>query len=147
MTPTAVARVLDAGPHVFNHNMETIPRLYKRVRPQADYHQSLDVLAFARSHRPEVMTKSGFMVGLGETETRCWNFCATSAIPMWMSRPSASILQPTRRNLDVREYVTPEQFERYRDFGLSLGFKMVFSGPLVRSSYMADVVNHEAGLG
>src|SRR6185312_9745235 len=66
---TAVARVLDAEPHVFNHNMETIPRLYRRVRPQAGYRQSLDVLAFARRHRPDVMTKSGFMVGLGEAES------------------------------------------------------------------------------
>ena len=64
----AVARVLDAAPHVFNHNMETVPRLYRRVRPQADYRQSLDVLAFARRHAPGVLTKSGFMVGLGETE-------------------------------------------------------------------------------
>src|SRR5580700_9768109 len=63
----AVARVLDAAPHVFNHNMETVPRLYRRVRPQADYRQSLEVLRFARRHRPDVMTKSGFMVGLGET--------------------------------------------------------------------------------
>src|SRR5205823_14198073 len=64
----AVARVLDAGPHVFNHNMETVRRLYRRVRPQANYRQSLDVLAFARRHAPEVLTKSGFMVGLGERE-------------------------------------------------------------------------------
>src|SRR4029077_50155 len=63
----AVARVLDAGPDVFNHNMETVPRLYRRVRPQASYRQSLDVLRFARRHRPDVMTKSGFMAGLGET--------------------------------------------------------------------------------
>src|SRR6202035_1204872 len=64
----AVARVLDEGPHVFNHNMETVPRLYRRVRPQANYQQSLDVLAFARRHAPGTLTKSGFMVGLGETE-------------------------------------------------------------------------------
>ena len=63
----AVARVLDAGPHVFNHNMETVARLYRRVRPQADYRQSLRVLAFARKHRADVLTKSGFMVGLGES--------------------------------------------------------------------------------
>src|SRR6478672_8720002 len=63
----AVSRVLDAGPHVFNHNMETAPRLYSRVRPQADYRRSLEVLAFAREHAAEVLTKSGFMVGLGET--------------------------------------------------------------------------------
>ena len=64
----AVARVLDAEPHVFNHNMETAPRLYRKVRPQANYQQSLEVLRYARSYRPEVMTKSGFMVGLGETQ-------------------------------------------------------------------------------
>jgi lipoic acid synthetase len=144
---TAVARVLDASPHVFNHNMETIPRLYKRVRPQADYHQSLDVLAFARKYRPEVMTKSGFMVGLGETEPEVLELLRHLRESNVDVATIGQYLQPTRRNLEVREYVTPEQFERYRDFGLSLGFKMVFSGPLVRSSYMADVVNHEAGLG
>ena len=64
----AVARVLDAGPHVFNHNMETISRLYARVRPQADYQQSLDVLRFGKRYRPDVLTKSGLMVGLGEQE-------------------------------------------------------------------------------
>ena len=64
----AVARVLDAGPHVFNHNMETVPRLYKKVRPQANYRQSLSVLRFAKHYRPEALTKSGLMVGLGETE-------------------------------------------------------------------------------
>ena len=63
----AVARVLDAGPHVFHHNMETVPRLYRKVRPQANYRQSLDVLRFARSYQPDALTKSGFMVGLGET--------------------------------------------------------------------------------
>ena len=140
----AVARVLDAGPHVFNHNMETVPRLYRRVRPQADYRQSLDVLAFARRHRPEVLTKSGFMVGLGETAEeveRCLRDLRAQDVDV---ATIGQYLQPTRRNLPVAEYVTPEQFERYRDFGLSLGFKMVFSGPLVRSSYMADLVSEQA---
>jgi lipoic acid synthetase len=142
----AVARVLDAGPHVFNHNMETIPRLYRRVRPQADYRQSLDVLSFAREHRGDVMTKSGFMVGLGETQAEVFELLRDLRASHVDVATIGQYLQPTRRNLEVREYVTPEQFERYRDFGLSLGFKMVFSGPLVRSSYMADIVNHEAGL-
>ena len=102
----AVARVLDAGPHVFNHNMETVPRLYARVRPQADYRQSLDVLDFARRHRPDVLTKSGFMVGLGETEEEVHAAAARSACAP--ARDVATIgqyLQPTRRNLPVAEYI------------------------------------------
>jgi len=141
---TAVARVLNAQPHVFNHNMETIPRLYKRVRPQAGYQQSLDVLAFARRHRPDVMTKSGFMVGLGESEGEVRELLRDLRGSDVDVATIGQYLQPTRRNLPVSEYVTPEQFERYREYGLSIGFKMVFSGPLVRSSYMADLVNHEA---
>jgi lipoic acid synthetase len=140
----AVARVLDASPHVFNHNMETVPRLYARVRPQADYRQSLDVLAFARQYRPEVMTKSGFMVGLGETESEVFDLLRDLRASDVDVATIGQYLQPTRRNLQVSQYIAPQQFGRYRDFGLSIGFKMVFSGPLVRSSYMADQVNHEA---
>ena len=136
----AVARVLDSGPHVFNHNMETIHRLYRRVRPQANYRQSLEVLAFARRHRPDVMTKSGFMAGLGETESEVFDLLRDLRASAVDVVTIGQYLQPTRRNLPVSEYVTPQQFERYRDFGLSIGFKMVFSGPLVRSSYMADIV-------
>jgi lipoyl synthase len=140
----AVARVLDAGPHVFNHNMETVPRLYRKVRPQADYQQSLDVLAFARAHRPEVLTKSGFMVGLGETEAEIHQLLRDLYAHHVDVATVGQYLQPTRRNLPVQQFVTPPQFDSYRDFGLSLGFKMVFSGPLVRSSYMADLVSEEA---
>jgi lipoic acid synthetase len=140
----AVARVLDAGPHVFNHNMETAPRLYRKVRPQANYRQSLDVLRFAREHRPEVLTKSGFMVGLGETPDEANQLLRDLREQDVDVATIGQYLQPTRRNLRVAEYVSPEQFEAYRDYGLSLGFKMVFSGPLVRSSYMADLVNDQA---
>jgi lipoic acid synthetase len=135
----AVARVLDAGPHVFNHNMETVPRLYTRVRPQADYRQSLDVLAFARRHSA-ALTKSGFMVGLGETEDEVRSLLRDLHSVGTDAATIGQYLQPTRRNLPVAEFVAPAQFERYREYGLSLGFKMVFSGPLVRSSYMADEV-------
>jgi lipoic acid synthetase len=140
----AVARVLDAGPHVFNHNMETVPRLYRRVRPQANYQQSLDVLAFARGHAPYTLTKSGFMVGLGETQEEVHTLLRDLRAHAVDVATIGQYLQPTRRNLPVAEYVEPRQFDAYRDYGLSLGFQMVFSGPLVRSSYMADAVAEAA---
>ncbi len=141
----AVARVLEAGPHVFNHNMETAPRLYRRVRPQANYRQSLEVLAFARSYSP-ALTKSGFMVGLGETEAEVRELLGDLQTSGADIATIGQYLQPTRRNLPVEEYVEPRQFAAYQEYGLSLGFKAVFSGPLVRSSYMADEVSEEARL-
>jgi len=143
----AVARVLDAGPHVFNHNMETVPRLYARVRPQADYRQSLGVLSFARAHAPAVLTKSGFMVGLGETAGEVHALLADLRQAGADVATIGQYLQPTRRNLPVAKYVPLEQFENYRAHGMALGFKMVFSGPLVRSSYMADAVSEQARRG
>jgi lipoic acid synthetase len=101
----AVARVLDAGPDVFNHNMETVARLYRRVRPQADYRQSLDVLAFARRYRADVLTKSGFMVGLGETPDEVRGLLrdlraaeadvATCPSPNMWSRPASTSIATT----------------------------------------------------
>jgi lipoic acid synthetase len=140
----AVARVLDAGPHIFNHNMETVPRLYRRVRPQADYRQSLRVLSFAQQYAPSILTKSGFMVGLGETDAEVRDLLKDLRAANTAIATIGQYLQPTRRNLPVVEYVTPEQFETWREYGLSLGFRAVFSGPLVRSSYMADGVAEEA---
>jgi lipoic acid synthetase len=140
----AVARVLDAGPHVFNHNVETVPRLYRRVRPQADYRQSLEVLAFARRYAEAVLTKSGFMLGLGETDAEVRALLRDLRAAGADVATIGQYLQPTRRNLPVAEFIEPERFEAYRDYGLALGFRMVFSGPLVRSSYMADAVSDEA---
>jgi lipoic acid synthetase len=139
----AVARVLDAGPHVFNHNMETVPRLYARVRPQANYRQSLDVLSFAK-RSSTALVKSGFMVGLGETDEE------VRALLRDLREAGADVatigqyLQPTRRNLAVAAFIEPAEFNAWRDYGMGLGFKAVFSGPLVRSSYMADAVSEEA---
>jgi lipoic acid synthetase len=137
----AAARlVADASPDVFNHNVETVPRLYRRVRPQANYRQSLDLLAWVKSYRAEMTTKSGLMVGLGETAEEIHQVLGD------LRRAGVDIvtigqyLQPARRNLPVVEYVRPERFEEYRRFGLALGFREVFSGPFVRSSYMADRV-------
>ena len=102
------------------------------------------MLGFAKRHRPEVLTKSGFMVGLGETEDEA------RALLRDLRRADVDVatigqyLQPTRRNLPVAEYIEPDLFDSYREYGLSIGFKMVFSGPLVRSSYMADHVSQQA---
>ncbi|HZT39916.1 MAG TPA: lipoyl synthase [Bryobacteraceae bacterium] len=137
----AVARVLDAGAHVFNHNMETVRRLYSRVRPQADYQQSLDVLAFAKRHRPGALTKSGLMVGLGERPEEVEQLLRDLRQANVDVATIGQYLQPTRRNLPVFEYVPPSRFDAWRDYGLSIGFKAVFSGPFVRSSYMADQVS------
>ena len=141
----AVSRVLDAGPDVFNHNMETVKSLYGRVRPQADYRQSLDVLRHARRYRAEALTKSGLMVGLGEShdevrqllrDLRETGECEVATIGQY--------LQPTRRNLPVMRYIPPQEYEAWRSYGLDLGFRMVFAGPFVRSSYMADHVSEAA---
>jgi lipoic acid synthetase len=140
----AVARVLDAAPRVFNHNMETVARLYRRARPQANYRQSLDVLQFAKRHQRDSLTKSGLMVGLGEAPEEVKELLRDLREADVDVATIGQYLQPTRRNLPVAEYVTPQQFEAYREYGLSIGFKMVFSGPLVRSSYMADLVNQQA---
>ena len=143
----AVARVLDAGPDVFNHNIECVPRLYRKVRPQARYRQSLDVLSFARHARPEALTKSGLMVGLGEQPDEVNELLKDLHGAGVQVATIGQYLQPTRRNLPVAEFIRPARFAAWRDFGLSLGFKAVFSGPLVRSSYMADRVNEQANRG
>ena len=140
----AVDRVLEAGPHVFNHNVETVPRLYRRVRPQANYEQSLNVLRSARRRMRSGLTKSGFMVGLGENSSEVRALLADLRAANVDVATIGQYLQPTRRNLRVSRFVAPREFEEYRQYGLRLGFKMVFSGPLVRSSYMADQVNDQA---
>lgn len=137
----AVATVLDAGPDVFNHNMETVPRLYRPVRPQANYRQSLDVLKFAKTYRPQALTKSGLMVGLGETHEEVQSLLRDIQGSKTDIATIGQYLQPTRRNRKVSRYVPPEEYEAWREYGLSIGLKNVFAGPFVRSSYMADMVH------
>ncbi len=130
---SAVERVLAASPHVYNHNMETVSRLYRRVRPQADYTQSLRVLAYAKQSHPEILTKSGLMVGLGETHEE-----VKELLRHLRTDGRADIatigqyLQPTRRNAKVARYVEPNEYEQWRAYGESLGFRAVFAGPFVR---------------
>ena len=137
----AVRAVANAGPHVYNHNMETVSRLYRRVRPQAGYGQSLEVLADVKRHAPRILTKSGLMLGLGERSEEVEELLRDLRSVGCDVATIGQYLQPTRRNLRVERYVPPEEFKRYREYGMSLGFRNVFSGPLVRSSYMADLVS------
>ncbi len=140
----ALHTVLDAAPDTFNHNIETVPRLYERVRPQADYQQSLDVLHEARRYAPSALTKSGFMVGLGERRdevNRLLEDLRGHAVDVVTI---GQYLQPTRAHLPVQEYVHPDVFNEYKEFGEQLGFRAMFSGPLVRSSFMAEIVNEIA---
>lgn len=136
----ALAAVLTAAPDVFNHNVETVPRLYPTVRPQADYRRSLEVLARARAVRPGGPVKSGLMVGLGETRDEVRTVMRDLREAGCDVLTVGQYLQPTRRNLPVAEYVHPDEFRRYEADGLALGFRAVFAGPLVRSSYAAEIL-------
>ncbi|HKP12094.1 MAG TPA: lipoyl synthase, partial [Blastocatellia bacterium] len=139
----ALRAVLDARPDTFNHNVESVPRLYRRVRPQADYRQSLDVLRNARLYSSEVLTKSGLMVGLGETFDEVLRLLEDLRAHDVDVVTIGQYLQPTRRHLPVEAYVHPDTFDAYREFGERLGFRAVFSGPLVRSSFMAEMIHDE----
>ncbi len=136
----AAACVLDAAPDVFNHNMETVARLYRRVRPQARYARSLEVLRFAKRHSPQTLTKSGLMVGLGESEDEVRRLLDDLREAGVDAVTIGQYLQPRRNRLPVEAFIRPDVFEHYRQYGESIGFRAVFSGPFVRSSYMADVV-------
>jgi lipoic acid synthetase len=130
--------VLAAAPDVFNHNLETVPRLSPTVRPQAGYRRSLHVLAEAKRIRPEGATKSGLMVGLGETPEEIYDVMTDLRAADCDVLTIGQYLQPTREHLPVLEYVTPEVFAAYARVGRSLGFRHVAAGPFVRSSYHAE---------
>jgi lipoic acid synthetase len=124
---------------VFNHNLETVPRLYKQARPGADYHGSLVLLKKYRQAYPEAVTKSGLMLGLGEQEEEVNQVMKDLRNHGCSMLTLGQYLQPSKDHLPVKEYVTPEQFDRYAETAKALGFKNVASAPLVRSSYHADL--------
>ena len=128
--------VFDAKPDIFGHNLETVKRLTPQVRSRAKYGESLSVLQKAHSYG--LITKSGIMVGLGETEAEVEEALIDLRATGCQMITIGQYLQPTKENIPVSEYVTPEQFEKYRQFGLKTGFKSVESAPLVRSSFMAE---------
>jgi lipoic acid synthetase len=143
----AVRTVVEARPDYYNHNVETVPRLYRHVRPGSRFERSLDVLRHAKSVDPHVVTKSGLMLGLGEQRPEVVEVLQRLRDAQVEIVTIGQYLQPKRHKLDVVEYVHPTVFDEYRAIGEDLGFRAVFSGPFVRSSYMADVVAHEAAAG
>jgi len=136
--PGALDSVIAAGPDVFNHNLETVPRLYPSIRPGARYYESLRLLETAKKLDPAIFTKSGIMVGLGEE----WN----EVMQVMDDLRSAEVdfltigqyLAPTRRHAPVMRFVPPDEFAEYRRIGLAKGFSLVAASPLTRSSYHAD---------
>jgi lipoic acid synthetase len=138
----AVRTVVNAKPDYFNHNVETVPRLYDYVRPGARFQRSLDVLALAKRIDPAIVTKSGLMLGLGEKHEEVIDSMQRLLASGVEILTLGQYLQPKREKLDVVEYIHPTVFEEYRVLGEEMGYRMVFSGPFVRSSYMADAVSH-----
>lgn len=134
----ALAIFKDTPPDVFNHNLETVPRLYKQARPGSDYEWSLDLLERFKALHPEVPTKSGLMLGLGEALEEIEQVMRDLRAHRVDMLTLGQYLQPSRHHLPVARYVHPDEFERLREYGMRLGFSHVASGPLVRSSYHAD---------
>jgi len=133
----AMRTVMDAEPDVLNHNIETVPRLYREVRFGARYERSLEMLEYAAALRPEIPTKSGLMVGLGETDEEVLAVLEDLRRHRVRIVTIGQYLRPTLQHLPVLRYVTPGQFDEYRRAALALGFEHVESGPFVRSSYHA----------
>ncbi|HMK48427.1 MAG TPA: lipoyl synthase [Thermodesulfovibrionales bacterium] len=136
--PDDLMKVLDARPHVYNHNVETVPRLYPHARPLADYRRSVSLLEYAKKTAPDIRVKSGLMLGLGESMPEVYEVLADLRSSGCDVITIGQYMRPSRVNLPVAEYVKPETFERLRQVALSMGFSYVASAPLVRSSMNAE---------
>jgi len=134
----SLATVLKERPDVLNHNVETVPRLYHEVRPQADYSRSLRLLKRSKEHSSQILTKSGFMLGLGEDRSEVLNLLEGLKEAGCDLLTIGQYLQPRSDRLPVLRYVTPEEFEEWRKIGEEMGFQSVASGPFVRSSFHAS---------
>ncbi len=130
------------APDVFNHNLETVPRLYREARPGANYQWSLDLLKNYKARRSDVLTKSGLMVGLGETKEEIFEVMRDMRAHNIDMLTIGQYLQPSKDHLPVQRYVTPDEFEEYKALADEIGFKRAACGPLVRSSYHADQQAH-----
>ncbi|MCP2730142.1 lipoyl synthase [Limnofasciculus baicalensis] len=136
----ALEIIIQSKPEVLNHNTETIPRLYRRVRPQGDYLRSLELLQRTQDLAPSIYTKSGIMAGLGETDSEIREVMADLRGVSCDILTIGQYLQPSQKHLGVADFITPQQFDSWREFGESLGFLQVVSSPLTRSSYHAEEV-------
>lgn len=143
----AIDTVVEARPDYYNHNVETVPSLYRTVRPGGRFERSLELIRRVRGSDSSITTKSGFMLGLGEKRGEVLDVMRALFDSGCQILTIGQYLQPKKVKLDVVEYVRPEVFEEYRIIGEEMGFAAVFSGPFVRSSYMADIVAHKAGSG
>lgn len=133
----SIKTVVEAKPKVINHNVETVPRLYAKVRPKADYQRSLRLLKKVKELNKGIYTKSGIMLGLGETKDEVVTVMRDLKNIGCDIITIGQYLQPSQKHIEVIEYIEPEQFNNYKDIGYELGFKYVASGPFVRSSYHA----------
>lgn len=136
----ALATILNAEPEVLNHNTETVPRLYRRVRPQGDYQRTLQLMERSRQLSPSVYTKSGIMVGLGETDAEVREVMQDLRKVDCDILTIGQYLQPSQKHLKVDNFVPPEQFAAWQEFGEAIGFLQVVASPLTRSSYHAEQV-------
>jgi lipoic acid synthetase len=136
----ALEIILQANPEVLNHNTETIPRLYRRVRPQGDYRRSLELLQKTHDLAPWIYTKSGIMVGLGESDEEVKQTMQDLRAVNCDILTIGQYLQPTQKHLGVEDFIAPEQFDAWQTYGESLGFLQVVASPLTRSSYHAEQV-------
>ena len=136
--PSSLVMVLDASPDVLNHNIETVPRLYSIVRPQADYERSLRLLKRSKEYNPHLFTKSGFMLGLGEMREEVLDLMENLRQVECDFLTIGQYLQPLPDCLPVVRFIPPEEFEEYKRIGEEMGFKAVASGPFVRSSFHAS---------
>ena len=134
----AIAAVLSANPHIYNHNLETVRRLTPSVRHRATYDRSLSVLAKVKARRPDIFAKSGMMLGLGETEAELLQALRDLRTARCDLLTLGQYLQPTLKHLPVTEFVAPTRFAAYKRLAEEMGFVHVASGPMVRSSYHAD---------
>jgi lipoic acid synthetase len=132
--------VMNAHPDVLNHNTETVPRLYRQVRLGARYERSLDMLRYAKQVRPHIPTKSGLMLGLGESESEVLQVMRDLRGHQVDILTLGQYLRPSEKHLPIARYVAPEEFDAYKRAGRDMGFAHVEAGPLVRSSYHADSV-------
>jgi len=136
----ALATILEAQPEVLNHNTETVPRLYRRVRPQGDYGRSLELLRQCRTLSPQVYTKSGIMVGMGETDDEIRQVMQDLRSADCDILTLGQYLQPSPKHLPVAAFIPPEQFAAWKAYGTTIGFLQVIASPLTRSSYHAEEV-------
>ena len=140
----ALKIIMDSNPDILAHNLETVPRLYPEVRPGADYQRSMDILAMAKKLNPNSITKTGIMVGLGETADEVAELLRESVVHC-EGITIGQYLRPTPQHLPVVEYIKPEQFASYEKIAYNVGFSHVMSGPMVRSSYHAAEMLESGG--